>query len=85
MNWDQREEFLWSSSSTLPGNLDIWDPRIISLIAKDHHVIKPNNRGLGATTGVVPDSIEAMAEDAATFISALGLKPVDVFAFPWAA
>ncbi|MFF2318789.1 alpha/beta fold hydrolase [Arthrobacter sp. NPDC058097] len=65
----------------LAGNLDNWDPRIIDPTAKEHHVITFNNRGLGATTGGVPDSIEAMAEDAATFISALGLDRVDVFAF----
>jgi pimeloyl-ACP methyl ester carboxylesterase len=56
----------------LAGNLDNWDPRIIDPIAKEHHVITFSNRGLGATTGAVPDSIEAMAEDAATFINALG-------------
>jgi pimeloyl-ACP methyl ester carboxylesterase len=65
----------------LAGNLDNWDPRIIDPIAREHHVITFNNRGLGATTGVVPDSIEAMADDAATFIRALGLDRVDVFAF----
>jgi pimeloyl-ACP methyl ester carboxylesterase len=65
----------------LAGNLDNWDPRIIDPIAKEHHVITFDNRGLGASSGVVPGSIEEMAEDAATFIRALGFGTVDVFAF----
>ncbi|MDQ0118722.1 alpha/beta hydrolase [Pseudarthrobacter sp902506025] len=65
----------------LAGNLDNWDPRIIDPIAKEHHVITFNNRGLGGTTGKVPATIEAMADDAAAFIHALGLDRVDVFAF----
>lgn len=65
----------------LAGNLDNWDPRLIDPIAKEHHVITFDNRGLGATSGLVPDSIEAMADDAVTFIRALGLDRIDVFAF----
>lgn len=65
----------------LAGNLDNWDPRVIDPIAKEHRVITFDSRGLGGTTGKVPDSIEDMADDAATFIRALGLDRVDVFAF----
>lgn len=65
----------------LAGNLDNWDPRVIDPIAREHHVITFDNRGLGGTTGVVPDSIEAMADDAVAFIRALGLDRIDVFAF----
>ncbi len=35
----------------------------------------------GASTGRVPDSIEGMADDAATFIKALGYPKVDLFGF----
>ena len=65
----------------LAGTLDNWDPRLIDPIAKDHHVIAFDNRGVGASTGQVPDSVEAMADDAYTFITALGLKTIDVFSF----
>ncbi|MCP8884666.1 alpha/beta hydrolase [Devosia sp. XJ19-1] len=65
----------------LAANLDNWDPRIIDPIAKGHHVIAFDNRGLGASSGKVPDSVEAMAEDAATFIRALGLEKIDIFSF----
>lgn len=65
----------------LAANLDNWDPRIIDPIAAQHHVITFDNRGVGASTGTVPDSIEAMADDAVTFIKALGFDEVDVFSF----
>ncbi|MGF4045385.1 alpha/beta fold hydrolase [Paenarthrobacter nitroguajacolicus] len=65
----------------LAGNMDNWDPRIIDPIAEKHHVITFSNRGVGASTGRVPDSIEGMADDAATFIKALGYPKVDLFGF----
>lgn len=65
----------------LAANLDNWDPRIIDPIAKGHHVITFDNRGVGASSGKVPDTIEAMADDAATFIKALGFEKIDVFSF----
>lgn len=65
----------------LAANLDNWDPRIIDPIAKDHHVITFDNRGVGASSGQVPDTIEAMADDAVTFIKALGFDQIDIFSF----
>ena len=65
----------------LAATLDNWDPGIIDPIAKGRHVIAFDNRGVGASTGRVPDSVEAMADDAYTFITALGLGKVDVFSF----
>jgi pimeloyl-ACP methyl ester carboxylesterase len=65
----------------LAATLDNWDPRIIDPIAKDRHVNAFDNRGVGASTGRVPDSVEAMADDAYTFITALGFDMVDVFSF----
>jgi pimeloyl-ACP methyl ester carboxylesterase len=65
----------------LAATLDNWDPRIIDPIAKTHHVITFDNRGVGASTGQVPNSVEAMADDAYTFIRALGFDQIDVFSF----
>jgi pimeloyl-ACP methyl ester carboxylesterase len=65
----------------LAGTLDNWDPRIIDPVAKSHHVITFDNQGVGASTGQVPDSIEAMADDAYTFIKALGHEKIDIFSF----
>jgi pimeloyl-ACP methyl ester carboxylesterase len=65
----------------LAATLDNWDPRIIDPIAQGHHVIAFDNRGVGASTGRVPDTIEAMADDAYTFITALGYTTVDIVSF----
>ena len=65
----------------LAATLDNWDPRIIEPIAKNRHVITFDQRGVGASTGQVPDSIEAMADDAYTFIKALGFDTIDVSSF----
>jgi pimeloyl-ACP methyl ester carboxylesterase len=65
----------------LAATLDNWDPRIIDPIARGRHVIAFDNRGVGASTGQVPDSVEAMADDAYTFIKALGYDKIDVFSF----
>jgi pimeloyl-ACP methyl ester carboxylesterase len=56
----------------LAGNLDNWDPRVVDGIAAKHRVITFDNRGVGASTGKTPDTIEAMARDAVMFIRALG-------------
>ena len=65
----------------LAATLDNWDPRIVDPIAAERHVITFDNRGVGASTGHVPDSIEAMADDAYTFIKALGFDKIDIFSF----
>ena len=61
--------------------LDNWDPRVVDGIAARHHVIAFDNRGVGASTGKTPDTIEAMARDAIMFIRALGLERVDLLGF----
>ncbi len=66
----------------LAATLDNWDPRIIDSIAKNRHVIAFDNKGVGASTGQVPDSVEAMADDAYAFIKALGLDKIDILSFP---
>lgn len=61
--------------------LDNWDPRVVDGFAKKHHVIVFDNRGIGASSGAPAKSIEQMADDAITFIHAMGLKQVDIFGF----
>ncbi len=65
----------------LAANLDNWDPRVVDGIAAKHHVITFDNRGVGASSGTVPDTIEAMAKDAIAFIRALGFDEVDLLGF----
>src|SRR6476620_2325022 len=62
----------------LAANLDNWDPRVVDGIAAKHRVITFDNRGVGASEGTTPDSIEAMAGDAVAFIRALGCDQVDL-------
>ena len=61
--------------------LDDWDPRVVDGIAAHRRVIAFDNRGVGASGGLVPPTIEEMGQDAIAFISALGLRKVDLFGF----
>ncbi|GAA2483743.1 alpha/beta hydrolase [Streptomyces longisporus] len=61
--------------------LDNWDPRVVDGIAARHRVITFDNRGVGATTGSTPKTIQEMAQDTVTFIRALGLERVDILSF----
>ena len=61
--------------------LDNWDPRVVDGIAAKHRVITFDNRGVGASSGKTPNSVEAMARDAVAFIKALGLAQVDLLGF----
>lgn len=63
----------------LAATLDNWDAAVIDPLAQRRHVIAFDNRGVGASGGSVPDTIEQMAEDAAHVIAALGYDRVDVF------
>lgn len=59
--------------------LDNWDPRIMDGLAARHRVIAFDNRGVGASSGSPSDSVEQMADDAISFIDAMGLGQVDLF------
>lgn len=61
--------------------LDNWDPRVVDGLAAEHHVVAFDNRGVGASSGAPATSIEQMAEDAITFIEAMGFAQVDLFGF----
>jgi pimeloyl-ACP methyl ester carboxylesterase len=65
----------------LAANLDNWDPRVVDGIAAKHRVITFDNRGLGASEGQTPDTVEATALDAIAFIGALGFHQVDLLGF----
>jgi pimeloyl-ACP methyl ester carboxylesterase len=63
------------------GNLDFWDPALVDRIAQDREVILLANRGVGASTGIVPDSVTDMARDVLLFVDALRLEQIDVLGF----
>jgi pimeloyl-ACP methyl ester carboxylesterase len=61
--------------------LDNFDPRIIDGIAAKHRIITFDYRGVGASTGKAAVTVEEMAQDAITFIRALGFAKVDLLGF----
>jgi len=61
--------------------LDNWDPRAVDGIAAKRHVVTFDNRGVGASGGKTPSTMEEMARDAVAFIRALGFDQVDLFGF----
>lgn len=65
----------------LAATLDNWDPRIVDAVAERRRVITFDQRGVGASSGTVPGTIEEAADDAYDFITALGFDRIDVFSF----
>ncbi|MDQ0921509.1 pimeloyl-ACP methyl ester carboxylesterase [Pseudarthrobacter sp. W1I19] len=63
------------------GNLDNWDPALVDALAREREVIVFNNTGVASSTGTIPDTVETMSDDAAAFLTALGLAKVDLFGF----
>jgi pimeloyl-ACP methyl ester carboxylesterase len=61
--------------------LDNWDPRVVDGLAATRPVITFDNRGIGASQGKTPNTVEAMAADAIAFIRALGFGQVDLLGF----
>jgi pimeloyl-ACP methyl ester carboxylesterase len=63
------------------GNLDNWDPALVDRIAEHREVILLDNRGVGSSTGVVPDNVEDMARDVLRFTDTLELSQIDLLGF----
>src|ERR1700757_1962136 len=63
------------------GNLENWDPPLIDALASHRRVITFDNVGVAATSGTTPDTIEQMARDAISFITALDLTRVHLLGF----
>jgi pimeloyl-ACP methyl ester carboxylesterase len=63
------------------GNLDNWDPALVDALAAERRVVSFDNRGVGGTTGMTPNTVEAMAHDAIAFIEAMSFQRVDLLGF----
>ncbi|TDW19864.1 pimeloyl-ACP methyl ester carboxylesterase [Rhizobium azibense] len=61
--------------------LDNFDPRIVDGLASKHRVIAINYRGIGASGGTAPVTIDEMARDAIALTRALGFANVDLLGF----
>jgi hypothetical protein len=63
------------------GTMDHWDPALTDGFAQDREVIRFDNAGVSSSSGEVPSSIEQMAQHAAAFVDALGVKEIDALGF----
>ena len=63
------------------GTMDHWDPALTDGFAQDREVILFNNAGISSSSSEVPTSIEEMAQHAAAFTDALGIKKLDALGF----
>jgi pimeloyl-ACP methyl ester carboxylesterase len=63
------------------GSMDNWDPALLNGFARDRTVITFDNAGVGFSSGDVPDTVAAMAQDALAFLDAFGLTRVDLLGF----
>ncbi|MCE7010802.1 alpha/beta hydrolase [Kibdelosporangium philippinense] len=63
------------------GNMDLWDPAITDRLGEQRPIILFDNVGVGQTSGETPETIEEMADAAATFLGAIGVSKVDLLGF----
>jgi len=63
------------------GGMDHWDPFMTDGLAEGREVILYNGRGVASSGGTPRTRIEDMADDAAAFVRALGLKQIDLLGF----
>jgi pimeloyl-ACP methyl ester carboxylesterase len=61
--------------------LDNFDPRIVDGLASRHRVIAIDYRGMGASGGTAPVTIDEMARDTIDLVRAFGFDTVDLLGF----
>src|ERR1700722_10164312 len=61
--------------------MDNVDPLLLNGFARDRPVILFDNAGVASSSGETPDTIEAMADQAAAFVGALKVTELDVLGF----
>ncbi|RFM29743.1 alpha/beta fold hydrolase [Deminuibacter soli] len=67
--------------SHLGASMDDWDPALTNGLAQHYKVILFDNKGVGSSTGTTPTTIADMANDAVTFIKALGYTKVNLLGY----
>jgi pimeloyl-ACP methyl ester carboxylesterase len=53
-------------------------PRLVARLAAEREVVLLEDRGVGASTGAVPDNVDDMAREVGRFVDVLGVRQVDV-------
>ena len=61
--------------------LDNFDPRIVDGLASERRVIATDYRGIGASGGSAPVTVDEMAKDTIALVHALGFKKIDLLGF----
>ncbi|RDU99435.1 alpha/beta fold hydrolase [Trinickia dinghuensis] len=61
--------------------LDNFDPRIVDGLAREHHVITIDYRGIGLSGGSAPVTVDEMACDTIAMIRTMGFDQVDLLGF----
>jgi len=63
------------------GGMDHWDPAVTDGFATDRPVIVFDNTGVSGSSGKTPSTVEAMADHASDFVTALGISQLDLLGF----
>ncbi|SDP82545.1 Pimeloyl-ACP methyl ester carboxylesterase [Ralstonia sp. 25mfcol4.1] len=61
--------------------LDNFDPRIVDGLAREHHVVAIDYRGIGLSGGTAPVTVDEMARDTIAVIRAMGFDQVNLLGF----
>jgi len=61
--------------------LDNFDPRIVDGLARGHRIIAIDYRGIGASGGTAPLTVDAMSRDVIALVHALGFEQIDLLGF----
>ena len=61
--------------------LDNWDPALVDALAAEREVILVDLAGVGGSTGVTPDTVEAMASNVFSFLDAIESRRYDLLGF----
>jgi pimeloyl-ACP methyl ester carboxylesterase len=70
-----------SSHVALALAVDNWDPALIDALASNRPVVTFDNVGVGASTGTTPRTVEQMAFDACSFLTATDHDQIDILGF----
>lgn len=63
------------------GNMDFWDPALLTPLSAHRPVLTFDNTGIGRSTGSVPKTYAAWAEDLLSLTRALHIPRFDLFGF----
>ncbi|MEX3858209.1 MULTISPECIES: alpha/beta fold hydrolase [Paraburkholderia] len=61
--------------------LDNFDPRIVDGLAREHHILAIDYRGIGLSGGTAPVTVDEMARDTISVIRAMGFDQVNLLGF----